>query len=101
MAAMLPFVEPQLLGLVGHGAGVEDAVVLDDALEPVGPVPLDPVNHIPAVGTTERAGVVRLELRVVSGGESEALLKVLERPAAPVAVDRVGEGLAVAGAAVE
>ena len=36
---MLPFVEPQFLGFVGHGAGVEHAVMLDDALEPVGPLP--------------------------------------------------------------
>ncbi len=34
LAAMFPFVEPQLLGLVRHGAGVEHAVMLDDAFEP-------------------------------------------------------------------
>ena len=82
---MLPLVEPQFLGLVGHGAGVEHAVMLDDALEPVGPLPLDPVHHVAAVGAAERAGVVGIELRVVRGGEGEALLQVLERPAAPIA----------------
>ena len=101
MLAVLPFVEPQLLGLVGHGARIEHAVVLDDALEPVGPLPLDPVHHVAAVGAAERAGVVGLELRIVRGGVGEALLQVLERPAAPILVDRVGEGLAVAGRAVE
>jgi len=35
---MLPFVEPELLGLIGHGARVEDAVMLHDALEAIGPV---------------------------------------------------------------
>src|SRR4029079_16189109 len=76
-------------------------VMLNDALEPVRPAALDPVHRIAAVGAAERAGVVRLQLRVVRGYEGEALLQILERPAAPVLVDRVGEGLAVAGAAVE
>src|SRR6185503_11048195 len=75
--------------------------MLDDALEPVGPAALDPVHHIAAIGAAERAGAVGVELWVIRGREGGALLQVLERPAAPVAVDAVGEGLAVAGAAVE
>ena len=71
---MLPFVEPQLLGLIGHGAGVEHAVMLDDALEPVGPLALDPVHHIAAIAGAERAGIVGVELRIVGGGEGQALL---------------------------
>ena len=98
---MLPFVEPQFLGLVSHGAGVEHAVVLDDALEPVGPPAFDPVHHVAAVGTAERAGAVPVELRIVADGVGEALLQILERPAAPIFLDRVGEGLAVAGRAME
>ena len=66
-----------------------------------GQLPLDPVHHVAAVGAAERAGVVGLELRIVRGRVGEALLQVLERPAAPILVDRVGEGLAVAGRSVE
>ena len=39
--------------------------------------------------------------RIVAAGGGEAEAQILERRAAPVAVDRVGEGLAVAGRAVE
>src|SRR3954471_22237161 len=75
--------------------------MLDDALEPVGPIALDPVHHIAAIGAAERAGIAGVELRIERGGRGEAGLEVLERLAAPVAVDAVGEGLAVAGRAVE
>src|SRR3982750_4789396 len=70
--------------------------MLDDAAEPVRPPASDPVHHIAAVGSAERAGAIRVELRVVRGRESETFLQVLERPAAPILVDRIGEPLAVA-----
>ena len=75
--------------------------MLDDALEPVGPFPLDPVHHVAAVGPARRTGIGGVELRVVGGGVSKAELKILQRPAAPILVDRIGKGLAVALAAVE
>src|SRR4249919_194889 len=75
--------------------------MLDDAFEPVGPLSLDPVHHIAAVGAAERAGAVAVELRVMGDGIGQALLQILERPAAPILPDRVGEGLAVTGAPVE
>ena len=85
---MLPLGEPQLLGLIGHGALVEHAVVLDQAFEPVGPLAGDPVHHVAAIAGAERAGIVGVELRVVGGGEGQALLQILERPAAPIVLDR-------------
>src|SRR5204862_2123661 len=42
-----------------------------------------------------------VELRVGAAGGGEAEPQILQRRPAPVAVDRVGEGLAVTGAAVE
>src|SRR3954470_736558 len=75
--------------------------MLDDAAEPVGPAALDPVHHIAAVGAAERAGAVGVELRVAGGGEGQALLQILERPATPILADRVAEGLAVSGRPVE
>src|SRR5690242_16283238 len=75
--------------------------MLDDALEAIGPIALDPVHHIAAVGTAERAGIVRLELWIMRRREGEALLEILERPAAPVPVDRILESLPVAGAPME
>jgi len=53
------------------------------------------------VGAAEPAHLVAVELRVVGEGEGEALLKILERPAAPILADRVREGLAVTGRTME
>ena len=98
---MLPFVEPQFLGFVGHGARVEHAVVLDQAFEPIGPLAGDPVHHVATVGGAQCAGVGGVELGIGGGGVREAALQILERFATPVVADAVGEGLAVAGAAME
>jgi hypothetical protein len=70
-------------------------------LEAVGPVAGDPVDHVAAVAGAERRDAARRPSRVLLQRGGEALLQVLERLAAPVAVDRVGERLAVAGGAVE
>ena len=97
VAAMLPFVEPQLLGLVGHGAGVEHAVMLDDALEPVGP--LAPRSSSSCSRRRSRRARRRWRHRAadLGGRVGEAELQVLERPPPQLLVDRVGEGLAVTG----
>ena len=100
-AAVFPLIEPQFFGGVGHGPGVEHAVVVDQALEPLGPLPLDPVHHIAAVGGAERAGLAAVEIGTQGESGIQALLQVFKRLAAPVTVNRVGEGLAVAGAAMK
>src|SRR5665213_500557 len=73
----------------------------DDALEALGPLPGDPIHHVAAVGSAERAGMISVEPGVLlqSGGQSE--LEVLKGFAAPIAANRVGERLAVPGRAVE
>ena len=50
---MLPFLEPQLLGGVGHGLPLEDTIVAHKACEAVG-VPFEPVHHEPSVGRPRR-----------------------------------------------
>ena len=79
---------------------VEVAVVADERLEAVG-LPVDPVDHVAAVGRAERRDAVLVEERVLRERRVEPLHEVLERRAAPVAADGVGERLAVAGRAVE
>src|SRR5690606_30394924 len=49
----------------------------------------------------QRAGAVAVEEVVAVERRGPALLQVLQRLAAPVAADGVGEGLAIAGRAVE
>ena len=63
--------------------------------------PGDPIHHVAAVGSAERAHAIRIQPRILlkRGGQSQ--LEVLERLAAPIAADRVGESLAVAGRAVK
>ena len=67
-------------------------------LKPSGQLPAIQFDHEAAIGAAERAGIGGVELRVLAAGGGEAEAQILERRAAPVAVDRVGEGLAVAGA---
>ena len=100
-AAELPFVEPELFGLIGHGALVEDAGMADQAFEAVVPVAGDPIDHEAAIGAAERAGVGYVEPGILAAGSGEAEAQILKRRPAPIAVDRIGEGLAVAGRAVE
>src|SRR3546814_12336249 len=78
-AAMIPFVEPELLGLERHRAQVEDAVVLDEAFEAVGPLARDPVHHIAAIGGAERAGVLDSELLIILAPPGPPALHVLPR----------------------
>ena len=80
------------------GFGVEHAVVRDDALEAVG-VAEDPVGHVAAVAGAEGALAGFVDEGVVLLGVVEAGHQVGEGLAAPVAVDAVDEGLAVAGRA--
>src|SRR3546814_16429586 len=86
---------------MGHGVRVEHSVVLDQAFEAGGPLTLDPVHHIAAIGGAERAGVAGVELRILLPRRGEAKFQVLQRLAAPILVDAVGEGLAIAGRSVE
>ena len=83
---------------LGH---VEDAGVVDQTGPRPVPLPGDQIDHIAAVGGAERAGAVAVDEGVRGQGGGPALLQVLQRPVAPVVVDGVGEGLAVAGRAVE
>src|SRR5690606_39883920 len=73
----------------------------DQALPRLVPVAGDPVDHEAAVAGAERAGLVAVEEGVLPLRRGPALLQVFQRAVAPVAADRVGECLAVAGAAVE
>ena len=98
---VLPLGEPQLFGRVVREPFVEIAVVSHEALEPVGPIPRDPVDHVAAVARPQRGDVGPVHPRVLREGRVEPFLQILERLAAPVSVDRVGERLAVAGRAVE
>src|SRR5690606_14018542 len=61
----------------------------------------DPVDHVAAVRGAERAGVVAVEKGILLERRREAELEIHERLAAPVAVDRIRELLAVAGGAVK
>src|SRR3546814_9270703 len=65
--------------------------MLDDAPEPVGPLPFDPVHHIASIGCAQRAGIVAVEPCITFGRRREPLLQVLKRPPAPIAANAVGE----------
>src|SRR5580698_9433619 len=94
----LPLVEPQLLCRSVGGFWVEHAVVGDDALEAVG-VAENPVGHVAAVAGSEGALAIFVDEGVGFFGVVEAEHEVGVGFAAPVSVDSVHEGLAVAGAA--
>ncbi len=100
-AAVLPLAEPQFLGGVAHGAVVEHAVVVDQALPRLVPVAGHPVHHVAAVAGAQRAGLVAVEEFVLLLRRSPALLQVFQRAVAPVLADRIGERLAVAGGTVK
>src|SRR2546422_3765328 len=99
-AAELPLVEPQLFGRTPGRSRVEHAVVRHDTLEAVG-VAENPVSHVSAVAGTERAFAGFINKPIMLFHVVEALHQVLKRSAAPVAIDRVNELLAIAGRAVE
>src|SRR3546814_9175017 len=62
---------------------------------------LDPVHHVAAVAGAERRGLVAVEEVVFLQRVCPAFLQVFKRFAAPVAGDRIGERLAVAGRTVK
>ena len=82
-------------------AQLEDAGVADDAIELLAPVAGDPVDHVAAIAGAECHGPAGVEEVVLGECRGIALLQIFERTIAPVAGDRVGERLAVAGGAVE
>ncbi len=86
--------EPQLFGLGHFAAQVEDAVVRNQRLEPIG-VAEHPVDHIAAVRGAGRGHAIGIDVGK-SGGVIGRSHQVVEGPAAPVAVDLVDELLAIA-----
>src|SRR4051812_4198508 len=66
LAAVLPFVEPELFSRIGHHAAVEHAIVRDDALPRIVPGAGDPVRHVAAVRRAERARAVTIEEAVLA-----------------------------------
>src|SRR5690242_19226263 len=100
-AAVLALLEPQLLGVVVHRAGIEDAVVVDQAFPRRVPDTGDPVRHVAAVARAQRAGAAGVEALAAAYRSGSAEREVLELLAASVAGNGVGEGLPVAGGSVE
>ncbi len=100
-AAVLPLGKPQLLGRVVHHPLVEHAVVVHQAAEALGPVTGDPVDHVTAVRRAQGAGPLAVHPGIALEGRGQTLLQIDQRLAAPVAPNRVGERLPVAGGAVE
>ncbi len=72
----------------------------DQRLEAIG-LAVDPVDHVAAVARAQRGHALAVEPRVLRQRRVEAHHQIAVRRAAPVVADRVGEGLAVAGRAVE
>ena len=100
-STVFPFREPQFLGGVVHGAGIEDARMVHDALEAVRPVAGDPVHHEPAIGSAHCAGMVAIQPSKALGSRIQTQLQVLQRLPAPVLADGIGERLPVARRAME
>ena len=98
---VVPFGEPELLGVEVCESFVEVTGVVYEAFEPVGPVSRNPVNHVAAERGAERNDVVGVHPGVSSEGGGETFLEVLEGFATPVTADRVAELLAVTNGAVE
>ena len=99
--AMLPLREPQLLRREVGEPLVEIAVVTDQAAPRLVPDAGDEVDHVTAEARTQGRGAGRIKERVSLEGGRVPLLEVLERLPAPVVADRIREGLAVPGRAVE
>ena len=96
-AEVVPLGEPYLLGVKEAEPFIERSGVRDKAFEPVGPVARDPVDHVPAERSAQRGGTIGVHPGVLLGGGRQSLAEVFQRLAAPVAADRVAEGLAVSG----
>src|SRR6185369_4644873 len=86
---------------VAHAARIEDAGMADDALERLVPVAGDPIHHVAAIRSAERANAIAVEPGILRERRLQALLQIFERLAAPVVADRIRERLAVARRAVE
>src|SRR5271168_64972 len=71
------------------------------ALEAILPRTRDPVDHVAAVGSSQGAHALAVRPRVGFKRGIEPELQILERLAAPVAADGIGERLTVAGGAVK
>src|SRR5690606_11005311 len=95
--AELPFREPQLLCRVVHRALIEDPGVRNEAAETLRPLPRNPVDHEAAVGGAQRARALAVQPGVTFQRGGETFLQVFQRLAAPVAADRIREGLSVTG----
>src|SRR5690606_8429576 len=100
-SAVLPLGEPQLLGVEAHDPGIDHAGVVHQAVETVRPVAGDPGHHVAAVAAAQGTGALAVQEIVLLQGRAPALAQVLQRLAAPVLADRIGEGLAVADRTVE
>src|SRR3546814_20310248 len=59
------------------------------------------VHHIAAIAGAQRAAIAGIDLRILGGGGGQPPFQILQRLAAPIFVDAVGEGLAVARRTVE
>ena len=89
--------EVQLFGreLARHA---EDAIVRDQRLELAAErMALDPIHHVAAVAGAQADGAAGIDVRHVLLDVFEALDEILVGQAAPLLLDGVGEGLAVAG----
>jgi len=82
-AAVLPLLEPELVGGVGHGLGVEDAIVADQGAEAVRAA-LDEVDHEAAEAGSRRHQPLGVYEPVAVQHEVHAQHYVLVAPAAPV-----------------
>ena len=69
--------------------------MVNKAFETVGPIAGNPVHHITAIGSAQRAGIGGIKLGIDFANGIHALLQIFKRPAAPVLVDAVGEFLTV------
>src|SRR5690606_41188799 len=89
------------LGRAVHHPGLAPAGLVDQALPRLARGAGDPVDLVAAGPGAERAGAAGVE--EIPGRKRMRIpaLQVLERLAAPVFGDGIGEGLAVAGGAVE
>ena len=88
-SAEVPLGKPQLFGGVIEAAHVEEAVMLHQAVELVGPFPRYPVHHVTAIAGTHRACPVAVDLGILLQCRRKAQLEVFERLASPVAIDAV------------
>ena len=100
-AVELPLREPEFLGAVIERMEVEEPGVADEATEPLGPVPGDPVDHVPAVGCAEGRDIAPVHPGMRCESRIEPHLQIRERFSSPIVPDGVRERLAVADRPVE